>query len=283
MANQESLEFNNDRSVRFVLDSFALDFIGTRKKNTMYTVVLSGMVGTKTKLLPNPLPEEKFGYDNIAKWSNWIFASNDEGIFISDRQFIEFTPVTQLISPVKIEIVNDRLFAMAQDRKRIFYSIDLKDQWTPEQLMTGAVYIPEDYGECVDIRFYRNQLLVVCENGMLLVNKSINISHLSDDSQVLIDNLLPGQDKVWGSDWFTLGYATDTQVLREVFIKTDVAIEMRIESNRLNKTIAIKAANEVQKIKTNLKGDQFKISITVPAENFSISNISGIIGYGLRS
>lgn len=282
MKSPESFQFNNNTSVRFNLESFALPVVTTRKKNSIYTAYLSRLKGTKGKLLPKDPPVNTHGYDYAAYWHNWVFCADETGIYVADPNILDFKVVSQLLNPHKLCVANDRLFAIAMNRKRIIYSENLATEWVPDKLLVGAVFIPDSYGLCLDIVLYHNNLLAICENGLLTINKSLTLTHVSEDSQILIDNLPQGVVPFWESAWFSLGYATDTQNLREIFLRTSTALVLVVESNRIKRTIRVKAANKVQKIKINLLGDQFKIALLLPTEGCCVSDLSAVVQYGKR-
>lgn len=283
MKNRASFQFNNNTSVRFDLDSFALPVaLTTKKRNTIYTNYLSHLKGTKRKLLPEASPIPTHGYTYAARWGTWIFTADSTGIYVADENLLNFAVVDQTINPWQLCVANNRLFAIGMNRRRLIYSVNLQTNWTPATVLTGVIHIPESYGLCWDIVFYRNNLLVICENGLLTVNKSLVLNHLSDDSTILMSNINDNPISFWESDWFSLGYATDTQTLREVFLKTNKPLTLVVESNMTRRTISVKAANSVQKIKTNLRGDQFKISLIILVDNFAISNLSAVVQYGKR-
>lgn len=102
-------------------------------------------------------------------------------------------------------------------------------------------------------------LLVICENGLLTINRNFVVQHLDDDSEVLKANLIGGTGNYWESDWFSLGYAIETQTLREIFLKTNTNLILTVTSNRTQCHISVKAADQIQKIKVNLNGNQFKL------------------------
>ena len=282
MAKQESLKFNNNRSVRFGLDSFAIPVNkSTPKKNTMYAALLSGMAGTKNKLSV-PAAVNNYGYTMTTKWRDWTFAANSNGIYAANETMI-FQLVSNTIYPTKLLVAADRLFAIIPSGQKLFHTVDLKGAWTPANAVSGVIYSPDGYGKMVDIGLYRGNLLVVCENGLWVVDRKLNVKHLTDDSGTVIANMTQGPERIWESDWFSLGYATDTQTLREVFLKTNVPIKMSVLSNRTSKTITVKPSGTIRKNKINLRGDQFKIRIQVPAGSFEISNLSAVIGFGTKA
>jgi hypothetical protein len=94
---------------------------------------------------------------------------------------------------------------------------------------------------------------------------------------------LPSQaTSYWESDWFSLGYATDTQTLREVFLKTNANVVLTVITNRLQRSIPIKAADEIQKIKINSNGDQFKLRLSLSDNSGVITDLAAVIGYGKK-
>ena len=283
MVNPALCQFNNYRSVRFNLDNFALPVVGTKKKNTIYTNYLEGLKGTQQLTLKQPQPT--YGYDHAVQWGFYIFASNDEGLFFANKYKKEFEPLDQLVFPRQIAVSNDRLFLLGLDRDRITYSVDLMGEWANGTFLEDAVFIPADYGLCLDIRPYRGKLLAICENGLLTISRTFVLEHLSDDSDILKANLVKGNSCCWKSDWFSLGYATNTQTLREVFLKTNTNLVLTITSNRTKRNIQVKPANGVQKIKINLNGDQFKLALLIPNEDATdvlVSDLSAIVAYGKK-
>lgn len=284
MVNPASCQFTNYRSVRFNLDNFALPVVGTKKKNTIYTSYLEGLKGTSQLSLQKP--QETYGYEHAVIWSLYIFASNQDGLFYANKYKKEFEPLEQLVSPTKLAVVNDRLFMLGADRDRITYSVDLMGEWSNAQILEDAIFLPAEYGQCLDMRSYRgNKLLVICENGLLTVSRNFVLEHLADDSELLKANLGESSCCRWESDWFSLGYATDTQTLREVFLKTNVSLTLTAISNRTQRKILVKPADKVQKIKINLNGDQFKLALVLPTENtsdISVADLSAIVTYGKR-
>ena len=283
MVNPASCQFNNYRSVRFNLDNFALPVVGTKKKNTIYTSYLEGLKGTSQLSLIEP--QQTYGYEHAVIWSYYIFASNRSGLFFANKYKKEFEPLDQLVFPAKLAVVNDRLFLLGADRDRISYSVDLVGEWSNGNIIQDAVFIPMEYGLCLDMRSYRGKLLVICENGLLTIGRNFVLEHLADDSEVLKANLNEPSCFRWESDWFSLGYATNTQTLREVFIKTNVSLTMTVMSNRTQRKIQVKPADKVQKIKINLNGDQFRLGLLVSEENpvdVAVSDLSAVVTYGKR-
>lgn len=283
MVNPESCRFTNYRSVRFNLDNFALPVVVTKKKNTIYTSYLEGLKGTKQLSLLEPQPT--YGYDHAVQWSLYIFASNQEGLYYANKYEQKFTILDQLVFPKQIAVVNDRLFMLGVNRDRITYSVDLMGEWANGSFLESAVFIPADYGLCWDIRYYRGKLLAICENGLFTINRNFVLEHLSDDSDVLKANLVGTNNCRWESDWFSLGYATNTQTLREVFLKTNVDLVLTVLSNRTQRNVLIRASDNVQKIKINLNGDQFKLALTLSntsSSDIAVSDLSAIVAYGKK-
>lgn len=283
MATRALYRFNNTHSVRFNLDSFALPVTATKKKNSIYADYVSGLLATKRQLLAAPAPIEKYGYLHAAKWRDIIFVSDDKGVYYRKYNQTEFYKGTaETLFPQQLLVTNDRLFIISGDRLRIVYSVPLSGGWSENSLLSAALYIPEVYGKCRHLTVYRNKLLAVCDYGLVTVDRHLNLQHLSDDSAAWQNSLASGNDPAWVSDWFSLGYATDTQNLREVFLKTDVALTLVVESNRTQRTIQLTASRQVQKIKINLNGDQFKIGLYPSSASCNISDLSAVVVYGQR-
>lgn len=285
MVNPASCQFANYRSVRFNLDNFALPVVVTKKKNTIYTNHLEGLKGTKHQLLSLGEPQPTYGYEHVATWGIFIFASNQSGLYFARNYQMQFEILDQLVAPSQIAVANHRLFLVAKNRDRITASVDLRGTWGNGTFLQEGIFIPSDYGLCLDIRYYRGKLLVICEKGLLTINRNLVLEHLADDSDILLDNLNAGEDCRWESDWFSLGYATNTQTLREVFLKTNVGLILTVTSNRTRRNIQVPAASQVQKIKVNLNGDQFKLALWLPTEhsdNIVVSDLAAIVAYGKR-
>lgn len=283
MVNPASCQFVNYRSVRFNLDNFALPVVVKKKKNTIYTSHLTGLKGTKNQLASLGEPQPTYGYDHITQWGHYLFASDDEdGLFYSSDSNINFQPLEELVYPKQLAVVGDRLFMISQSQKRIVYSVDLKGEWSPMNFLDGFIYLPVNYGLCLDIRYYQGKLLLICENGLLTINRHFVLEHLDDDSEVLKANLPDSNANYWESDWFSLGYATNTQTLREILLKTNVDLILTVVSNRTQRNFQIKAADQIQKIKINLNGDQFKLRLSLPTSGAMVSDLAAVIGYGKR-
>ncbi len=283
MVNPASCQFINYRSVRFNLDNFALPVVVKKKKNTMYTNHISGLKGTKNQLTSLGEPQPTYGYDHVTQWGHYIFAaSDDSGLFYASDLDMEFHPLEELVYPKQIAVVGDRLFMVSQNQERIVYSVDLKSEWTPTNFLDNSIYLPVNYGLCLDIRYYRGKLLVICENGLLTVNRHFVLEHLDDDSELLKANLASSTQNYWESDWFSLGYATNTQTLREIFLKTNANLILTATSNRTQRNIQIKAADKIQKISIHLNGDQFKLRLLVTHNNTTVSDLAAVVGYGKR-
>lgn len=283
MVNPASCRFTNYRSVRFNLDNFALPVVVTKKKNTIYTNYLEGLKGTKQLSVIEP--KETYGYEHAVHWGFYIFASNPDGLFYANKYDKEFSALDELVSPTDLAIVNDRVFMLGANRDRITYSVDLMGEWANGTFLDDAIFLPADYGQCLNIRYYRGKLLVICEKGLLTVNRNFVLEHLADDSEVLKANLGESNCCRWESDWFSLGYATNTQTLREVFLKTNVDLILTVTSNRTQRNILVKSADKVQKIKINLNGDQFKLALLISdenADNVVVTDLSAIVAYGKR-
>jgi hypothetical protein len=265
------------------LDNFALPVVGTKKKNTIYTSYLEGLKGTSQ--LSFKEPQQTYGYEHAVIWSLYIFASNRDGLFYANKYKKEFQPLDQLVFPAKLAVVNDRLFLLGADRDRITYSVDLMSEWSNGTFLEDAVFLPAEYGLCLDMRSYRGKLLVICEHGLLTISRNFVLEHLADDSEVLKANLSEQSNYRWESDWFSLGYATNTQTLREVFLKTNISSTLTVVSNRTQRSFQLKPGEQVQKIKINLNGDQFKLQLSFSAENvteLAVSDLSAIVAYGKR-
>ena len=283
MVNPASCQFVNYRSVRFNLDNFALPVVVKKKKNTIYTNYLSGLKGTKNQLTTLGEPQPTYGYDHVTQWGHYIFASDDEnGLFYSLDYHIDFQQLEESVYPKQLAVVGDRMFLISQNQKRIVYSVDLKGEWGPMNFFGGFIYLPVNYGLCLDIRYYRGKLLVICENGLLTINRNFVVEHLDDDSEVLKANLQSDTTNCWESDWFSLGYATNTQTLREIFVKTNASVVLTATSNRTQRNIRIKAADKIQKIKINLNGDQFKLRLLLSDNDVVVSDLAAVICYGKR-
>ena len=283
MVNPASCQFINYRSVRFNLDNFALPVVVKKKKNTIYTNYLVGLKGTKNQLTTLSEPEPMYGFSHVAKWGHCIFAADDErGLYYCYDYHIDFQPLEELVYPKQMAVVGDRLFLISQSKERIVYSVDLKTEWAAGSFLDGFIYLPVNYGLCLDIRYYRGKLLVICENGLLTINRHLVLEHLDDDSEILKANLPSQATSYWESDWFSLGYATDTQTLREVFLKTNANVVLTVITNRLQRSIPIKAADEIQKIKINSNGDQFKLRLSLSDNSGVITDLAAVIGYGKK-
>ena len=282
MVSPASCRFNNQRSVRFNLDNFALPVVVSKKKNTIYTNYLSGVKGTKNQLTSIDEPPQTYGYDHVTQWGHYIFASNNQGLFYSYDYRIEFQSLEPVVFPKQLAVVGDRLFLISENQKRIVYSVDLKGEWETMSFLEGFIYLPANYGLCLDIRYYRGKLLVVCENGLMTINRNFVLEHLDDDSEVLKANLVSSDDKCWESDWFSLGYATNTQTLREIFLKTNVGLTLTALSNRTQRSTQVKPNDKVQKIKIHLNGDQFKLRLSLAGRGAVVSDLAAVVDYGKR-
>lgn len=283
MVNPASCQFTNYRSVRFNLDNFALPVVVKKKKNTIYTNDLAGLKGTKNQLTTLGEPEPTYGFEHVAKWGHCIFASDGErGLYYASDLNYQFHALEELVYPQQMAVVGDRLFLISQSRERIVYSVDLKGEWATGTFLDGFIYLPVNYGLCLDIRYYHGKLLLVCENGLLTMNRHFTLEHLDDDSEVLKNNLANTETGYWESDWFSLGYATNTQTLREVFLKTNANIVLTVTTNRQTRNIQVKAADQIQKIKVNLNGDQFKLRLSLPNAETNVSDLAAVVGYGKK-
>ncbi len=283
MVNPASCQFVNYRSVRFNLDNFALPVVARKKKNTIYTNYLVNLKGTKNQLTTLGEPQPTYGFTHVTRWGHEIFAADDErGLYYSDDSNLEFQPLDELVYPKQLAVVGDRLFLISQTRERIVYSVDLKSEWSAQNFFAGFIYLPVNYGLCLDIRYYRGKLLVICENGLLTVNRNFRLEHLDDDSEILKANLASSDNRFWESNWFSLGYATNTQTLREIFLKTNASIVLTATSNRTQRSFLVQAADSIQKIKINLNGDQFKLRLALINDNTVVSDLAAVVGYGER-
>ena len=283
MVNPASCQFTNYLSVRFNLDNFALPVVVKKKKNTIYTNYLLGLKGTKNQLTSLGEPQPTYGFTHVAKWGHYIFAADDDrGVWYADDLDFDFQPLEELIYPKQMAVVGDRLFLVSYSQERIVYSVNLKNEWATGTFIEGFIYLPANYGLCLDIRYYRGKLLVICENGLMTINRHFVLEHLDDDSEVLKANLITSTDNFWESDWFSLGYATDTQTLREIFLKTNANLILTVTSNRSQRNISLKAGDKIQKIKINLNGDQFKLRLLVSESNTVVSDLAAVVGYGKR-
>jgi hypothetical protein len=280
-----NIKFVNKKSVRFRLHSFSVPInLLTQKKNTIYTKDLHNLLGDDNKLTQVPV-KNNYGFTMSALWYNYVFTGNDSGIYISNES-LQFQIVTYLFFPVDMIIKNDRLWTINSYGNDVYYSVDLSlGGFVPSTLMEGTIYLPAEYGKCKGLSSYKDKLLLICEKALLTVGRDLKVKFLTANCGAILNNLLwTGETKEWGSDWFGLGYATDTQRLKEVFVKTNCDISLKIISNQTQKTITVTASSEIQKIKTNLRGDMFKILLTVPnSTNIEVSDISAVISYGRQS
>jgi hypothetical protein len=169
----------------------------------------------------------------------------------------------------------------------VYHTADLTGDWTAGSVMADMLYVPAEFGKCVDLSAYKDELLLVCEKALATVDKNLNIKYLTNDNEALLNYFSGGSgtERIWESAFFGLGYATDTQRLREVFIKTDTALSLFVISNKIEKIMNIKPSGSIQKIKTNLRGDMFKLKIVVPTDafNFTIANVSAVITFGMKN
>ena len=283
MVNPALCQFTNYRSVRFNLDNFALPVVVKNKKNSIFTNYLVNLKGTKKQLTSLGAAQPTYGFTHLVRWGQHLFASDTtRGLYTSEVENVNFQPLETVVFPRQLAVVGNRLFLISYNRDRIVYSVDLAGEWSSGHFLEGFIYLPAHYGLCLDIRYYRGKLLVICENGLLTINRNFTLEHLDDDSELLKANLESTTGNYWESSWFSLGYATDTQTLREVFLKTNVDIVLTATSNRTQRIIRIKGANKIQKIKINLNGDQFKLRLTLPEQNACVSDLAAVIGYGKR-
>ena len=254
----------------------------TKKKNTIYTHYIEGLKGRKHQLTSLGEPQPTYGYDHVAQWGHYIFASNDKGLFYTHHYKMVFESLEPLILPRQMAVVGNRLFMISGSLNRIVYSVNLKGEWAPGSFLEDSIYVPANYGQCLDIRHYRGKLLLICEDGLLTINRNLVLEHLADDSELLKANLAAGDQCRWESDWFSLSYATNTQTLREIFLKTNVSLILTVTSNRIKRNIQVKAADQVQKIKVNLNGDQFKLALSISADEAVVSDLAAVVDYGKR-
>ena len=284
MVNPALCQFTNQHSVRFTLDSFALPVTGTKQKNKIYTKHLSGLRGTKQQLLPAVAPVDLHGYDMLTRWGNWLFAANQDGLYYAERDILQFRMLDGTVNPRQLCAVCDRLFLISADRRRIVYSVDLTTSWLASEgkFLSGSIFLPDNYGLCLDILPYQANLLVICEYGLLVIKRNLSLNHLADDSEVLKTNLAKNATEQWESDWFSLGYATDTQTLREVLIKTQTDLTLVVKSNRTQRNLHVAAKDGVQKIKVNLGGDQFQLAIYPSQGNVCITDLAAVVVYGKK-
>ncbi|MCM1404096.1 MAG: hypothetical protein NC133_01110 [Prevotella sp.] len=283
MVNPASCQFANYRSVRFNLDNFALPVVVTKKKNTIYTNYLVGLKGTKHQLLSLGEPVPTYGYDHVAEWNTYIFASNNEGLYYANRYRLQFEPLNEAVYPKQLLVAFNRLLMISENQKRIFYSVAMDGTWGNGTFMDNAIYVPDNYGLCLEMRHYQGKVLLICEEGLLTINRHLVLEHLADDSEMLKANRVSSNQCLWESDWFSLGYATDTQTLREIFLKTNVSLTLTVTSNRTQRNIPITGANQVQKIKINLNGDQFKLALSMSnTSDLAVSDFAAVVTYGKR-
>ncbi len=282
MVNPASCQFANYRSVRFNLDSFALPVVVKKKKNSIYTSEIVGLQGTKTQLKSVDEVQPTYGFSHVARWGHCIFAAdNTRGVYYASDSNMTFRPLDEVVFPRQLAVVGNRLFAVSSTQERIVYSVDLRNEWSSGHFFEGFIYLPASYGSCLDIRYYQEKLLVICEKGLLTINQNLKLSHLDDDSSLLQSKSYLTSN-YWESGWFSLGYATDTQTLREVFLKANANLTLTITSNRTQRTILVKAADHVQKIKLNLNGDQFKVGLSLSGHQVVVSDLAAVISYGKR-
>jgi hypothetical protein len=277
------IKLNNNRSVKFSLDSFAVPIIKQRQKNTIYTENVQNLNPSKYKLTQSPVVNN-YGYVCTAQWRNYIFAGGPNGIYVADES-LQFVRITQYFVPVKMFVKNNRMFAVNASGGFLYYTVDLTGEWNAASVMTGLLYIPNEFGKCMYLSAYKNDLLLICEKVLAAVDKNLNLKFLTDDNEIVLNNMAgSGTEKIWTSDFFGLGYATDTQHLREVFLKTSAAMTLFVISNNIEKVINVQPNAQIQKIKTNLRGDMFKLKIVFPSNTVSlaVSNVSAVISYGIK-
>jgi hypothetical protein len=279
----DGVKFENIRSVKFNLDGFAVPVIKPKSKNTIYTERVQNASAAKNTLT-KAQPVNNYGYSCSTKWRNYVFAGGNNGLFVADES-LSFVLITNYFFPTKMFVKNNRMFTINSGGGIILYSVDLTGSWNAQSVMEGVMYIPNEFGKCIGLTAYKNDLLLVCETALAVVDKKLNLKFLTDNSEVLLSNMSGGGDTImWESAYFGLGYATDTQMLREVFVKTDTPITLFAVSNKVEKIVNVTAGGKIQKVKINLRGDLFKLKIIVPtaANNFTVSNISAVISYGKR-
>jgi hypothetical protein len=283
------IKFKNIHSVKFNVYSFALPVNeNIRKKNTIFTDKIENLKGGKYSLMPNEPEANNYGYSMIAKWQDsyhkYVFGLNGNGIFYATDTSTNFMQIFSHSNLAKIIVVGNRLFTIPANSNYLRYTTDLETNvaFEPER-----IYIPADYGNCLDLRLYRGKLLLVCGNGLLILDENLKIKHLTDNNEIIIKNLDNVDEKIWESNWFSLGYATNTQILQDVFLSftgSGVNVTLDVSSNKVaTKTVPVqsKVTETIQRLRLNLRGNQFKLKITVNGnENFVISNLSAVIKYG---
>jgi hypothetical protein len=276
--------FNNSRSVRFGVDSFAVPIIKPKTKNTIYTEQIQNLNGAK-HTLSRAESVYNYGFVCSGRWRNYTFGGSTSGIFVSDES-LDFVRITNYFFPKKMYVKNNRMFTINSGGTMVYHTVDLTGSWNKDTVMQGMLYIPNEFGKCVELSAYKNDLLLVCEKALAAIDKNLSIKYLTNDNEILLNHLSGGgEEQVWESAFFGLGYATDTQHLREVFIKTDTALSLFVISNKIEKIMKIKPGGGIQKIKTNLRGDMFKLRIVVPSSinYFTIENVSAVITYGTKN
>ncbi|MDR0384408.1 MAG: hypothetical protein LBH47_03750 [Christensenellaceae bacterium] len=282
----KEIKFVNVHSVKFNTESFALVPITGKKKNIIHTEKLHNLEGGKYSL--------RRAKNFAVKWKNATFVFQSNNVYINNQNA---AAVDGTIS--QIIVVKNRLFVISTVGTKVWYSMDLEIYMN--KVANGenvsliedknVVWIQNIYGKCIRLNNYQDNLMVICQNGLFVINEDLKMKILNADEEKIVKNAaLQTVQKIWESDWFGLGYAVDTQYLRDVFLEFE-----SLTGNKLQMTVIVisnKVADnivtaytspEMQTIRVNMRGDQFKIKIIIDTdEDFEVSNLSAIIEFGKR-
>ena len=84
---------------------------------------------------------------------------------------------------------------------------------------------------------------------------------------------------VWESEDFALTYASGSQYIRQVLIKTAADIDVVLSSNRGAQVIRVKGSPDTQKINLNFKGETFRVKLLSNEEDAEISSLGVVVGF----
>lgn len=101
------------------------------------------------------------------------------------------------------------------------------------------------------------------------------------DTQSRVFQIERGGDdcRIWESEDFCLTYASGSQYIRQVLVKTATPIDIVVTSNRAEQRVKVVGAPDAQKINLNTKGELFRIRIEAAGTDVNVSSLSVVVGF----
>jgi len=125
-------------------------------------------------------------------------------------------------------------------------------------------------------RTLNGRYCLLFERGRMLLIERFHDSHFFLAAPQL------GEPRVWQSGEFQLGYGAGRQFMKQIRIRTNAPLTIIASTESRDQRIEVSAAEGIQRINTNLKGETFRIRIETNERNVEITDIAAVIGFAVK-